>query len=142
MFGKATLDDLDYSNYDMNDNKSNLLDNSYEFNDKEFHEELDNENKLNNEHGVGNKETQADYFVNDSDDSKSDENSNVNQEPETEEVSGNQEVHEDQEVHENNKVDKKTHGATVSDSNSGNESELMDVLKLWLACTKRFLITL
>ena len=78
MFGKATLDDLDYSNYDMNDNKSNLLDNSYEFNDKEFHEELDNENKLNNEHGVGNKETQADYFVNDSDDSKSDENSNVN----------------------------------------------------------------
>ena len=78
MFGKVTLDNLDYRNYDVNDDNSNVLDNSYKFNDKEFHDELDNENKLDNKHGIGNDKIQADYFINDSDDSKSDEDNNVN----------------------------------------------------------------
>ena len=53
MFGKATLDDLDYSNYDVNENHSNILDDSYKSNYKEFDDKLDNENKLNDEHGIG-----------------------------------------------------------------------------------------
>ena len=58
--------------------------------------------------------------MNDYNDSKSDEDSNVNQEPENEEMDGNQEMHEDQEVHE------ETHVVPVSDSDLGNESEMMD----------------
>ena len=34
MFGKATLNDLDYSNYNVDDDDSNVLDNSYVFNEK------------------------------------------------------------------------------------------------------------
>ena len=54
MFGKVTLNDLDYSNYDVDDENSNVLDDSYVFNDKDFDTKLDNENKLNNKHGIGN----------------------------------------------------------------------------------------
>ena len=34
LLGKETLDDLNYSNYNIDDDDSNVLDNSYVFNDK------------------------------------------------------------------------------------------------------------
>ena len=73
MFGKATLNNLDYINYDVDDDNSNVLDDSYKFNDKAFDEELDDENNLDNEHGIGNNEIQSDYFANDDDDFEYDE---------------------------------------------------------------------
>ena len=36
MFGKATLNNLDYSNYYVYDDDGNVLDNRYVFDDKEF----------------------------------------------------------------------------------------------------------
>lgn len=56
MFGKVTLDDLDYSGYDVNDDDSNRSDKSYLFNEDKFDAELDNENKLNEQQGIGNEE--------------------------------------------------------------------------------------
>ena len=71
MFGKATLNGIDNSNYDVYDDDSNVSDDSYVFNDNDFDTKMDNKNKLDNKHGIGNNKIQVDYFVNDSDQSES-----------------------------------------------------------------------
>lgn len=82
MFGKAMLNSLDYSNYNANDYDSNVSDNSYYvFNHEEFNMEQDDENKLDNEHGIGDEEVHANYFVNHDDESDLDEDNNENHEP-------------------------------------------------------------
>ena len=48
MFENATLYDLDYSNYNINDDDNNALDDSYVFNDKEFDTKLNHKDKLDN----------------------------------------------------------------------------------------------
>lgn len=78
MFRNATLNDLDYSNYNVDDDNKNLSDNSYVFNDEEFDVELDNKNKLDNKHDIGNDKVEADYFVNDDDESDLGEDNNEN----------------------------------------------------------------
>ena len=94
----------------MDDDDSNMSDDSYEFDDKAFDEELDNKNELDNEYGIGNEEMQTDYFINEDDEPKNDE---VHK-PENKEVGGNQEVDEEENV------------VHVSDADSGDDSEPAD----------------
>ena len=48
MFRKVMLNDLEYRNYNIDDDDSNVLDNSYVFNGKELDAKLNNENRLDN----------------------------------------------------------------------------------------------
>lgn len=86
MFGNAILDDLDYRTYDAYNDDRNASDKSYEFDDDTFDAEIDKENKLDGEHGISNKEVQADYFVNHDSESESDNDEDEENEPENQEV--------------------------------------------------------
>ena len=69
MFGNATINDLNYSAYNAVDDDSNASDDNYNFDDDAFDKEIDEENSLDDQHGIGDEEVQADYFVNHNSDS-------------------------------------------------------------------------
>ena len=56
MFKKATLEDLDYSEYNVGNDDNNASDKSYVFNEDKFDAELDNENKLDDQQAIGDEE--------------------------------------------------------------------------------------
>ena len=116
MFGNATLDDLDYNAYDANDDDSNASDENYEFNDDAFDTEIDEENKLDDEHGIGDEEVQADYFANHDSESELE---NDEGEPENQEVE-NQEV-ENKEVENKEVDDTKGYQVPISDNKSSQQ---------------------
>lgn len=66
------LDDFDIRPCGDDDDNSNASNKSLKVDDKEFEMELENENILENEHGISDNKVKADYFVNDEEESNVD----------------------------------------------------------------------